>query len=72
MRHGGAGGLLAFAAALAAHGAVVPAGTEIQIRLTSKVASNTSKPNEPVQAMVIVPAILDGRVVVPAGVTICC
>ena len=72
MRGGGAGRLLAFAAALTAHGAVAPAGTEIQIRIPSKVASNTSKPRDPVQAMVIVPVIVDGRVVVPAGVTICC
>jgi len=58
---------LVLAVNLAAAGADVPAGTEIQIRLRSKVASNSSKAQDVVEALVVAPLMLDGRVVVPAG-----
>jgi hypothetical protein len=45
----------------------VPAGTEIQIRLKTKVSSNTSKPKDPVEAVVIAPVMVDGAFVIPAG-----
>jgi hypothetical protein len=58
---------LALAAGLAAANLEVPAGTEIQIRLESKVASNSSKAKDAVSAMVIAPVLVDGRMLVPGG-----
>jgi len=57
---------LLYSTALAA--AQLPAGTELSIRLTDKVASETTKPQTPVHAVLIVPVIADGRVVLPLGV----
>jgi hypothetical protein len=54
--------LLAAAAAVQA-----PAGTEVQVRLKSKVATDSSKPKEPVDAVVIVPVLVNGTFVIPAG-----
>src|SRR6476469_1778351 len=48
----------------------VPAGTEINLRLKTKVASNSSKPKEPVEAMVIQPVAVNGEFAVPAGATV--
>lgn len=45
----------------------VPVGTEIQIRLKTKVATDTSKVSDPVEAVVIVPVIANGGIVIPAG-----
>ncbi len=45
----------------------VPAGTEIQIRLKTKVSSNASKPKDPVEAIVIAPVMVDGQFAIPAG-----
>ena len=54
--------------ALPALAAVVPAGTQMQIRLKTKSASNTSKPDDPVEAMVIAPVMVNGALAIPAGV----
>ena len=62
-----ASALLALAACLPAFGLQLPAGTEIQIRLKSKVATPTSKAKDPVDAVVIAPVMLDGQFVIPAG-----
>jgi hypothetical protein len=51
-------------------GVVVPAGTELQVRLKSKVSTGESKPNEPVEAVVISPVMIGGKVVVPLGATL--
>jgi hypothetical protein len=57
--------LSSFAAA-----ATIRAGTDLEVRLDSKISSVTSKPGDPVEAVVIVP-VLDGeRVLVPAGTKI--
>jgi hypothetical protein len=48
----------------------VPAGTQIQIRLKTKIASNTSKPDDPVETMVIAPVTVNGALAIPAGVTL--
>ena len=55
------------ALSLLANGRVIPAGTEISVRLLSKVASDQSKPKDPVEAVVVIPVVLDGDVVLPAG-----
>jgi hypothetical protein len=49
---------------------VVPAGAQIQIRLKTKIASNTSKPDDPVESLVIAPVTVNGALAIPAGVTL--
>jgi len=55
----------AFAAAIQA-----PAGTQIEIRLQTKVSSKSAKPKDPVEAAVIAPVVVGGQFVIPAGATI--
>lgn len=59
-------GLVALAAA-AASGVQLPSGTELHVRLKTKLVSNASKAKEPFEAMVIVPVITGGQIVVPGG-----
>jgi hypothetical protein len=58
------------ALALPALGVEVPAGTQLQIRLKTKIASNASKPDEPVESLVIAPVMVNGALAIPAGVTL--
>ena len=44
-----------------------PAGTEISIRLKSAVSTRSSKPADPVEAVVIAPVEANGRMVIAAG-----
>lgn len=46
---------------------LLPAGTELEIRLKTKVASNASKPKDAVEAVLIRPVVVDGSIAVPAG-----
>ncbi len=46
---------------------VIPAGTELSVRLSTKVGSKTSKANDPVEAVLIAPAVAGGQLVLPAG-----
>lgn len=48
----------------------VPAGTQLQVRLKTKIASDTSKPDDPVETMVIAPVMVNGALAIPAGVTL--
>ncbi len=43
----------------------IPAGTELEIRLTDKIASETMHPHDPVHAVLIAPVMIDGRVALP-------
>lgn len=43
----------------------IPAGTELQIRITDKIAGETMRPHDPVHAVLIAPVIIDGRIVLP-------
>jgi hypothetical protein len=45
----------------------VPAGTELQIRLATKVASDSSKAEDKVEAFVIAPITVNGVLCIPAG-----
>jgi hypothetical protein len=45
----------------------LPAGTEIQIRLKTKVSTQTSKPQDAVEAVVIAPVMLGAQYAIPAG-----
>jgi hypothetical protein len=65
-----ASAFLALAACLPALGLQLPAGTEIQIRLKTKVATTSSKANDPVEAVVIAPVMVDGQFVIPAGAVV--
>ena len=58
---------LLFGACLRAFALQLPAGTEIQIRLTTKVSTQTSKAKDPVEAAVIAPVMVDGQFAIPAG-----
>src|SRR5437667_3604092 len=48
----------------------LPAGTAIEIRLKTKIASNSSKPKDPVEAVVIKPVMSGDRYVIPYGATL--
>ncbi|PYT31229.1 MAG: hypothetical protein DMG57_05740 [Acidobacteria bacterium] len=54
----------------APRGIQLPAGTELHVRLETKLTSNNSKPNDAFEALVIVPVMADDRIVVPAGTKI--
>ncbi len=54
----------------AAHGAVLPPGTELEVRLKSRVASNASKPGDAVEAVLIRPVVVKGEIAVPAGAAV--
>ncbi len=58
---------LALAVCFPAFGLTVPAGTEVQIRLKTKVSTATSKAKDPVEAVVIAPVMVDGQFLIPAG-----
>lgn len=50
--------------------AEIPAGTQIEIRLTSKVGSKISKAKDALEAVVIVPVLDGGQVAIPAGTVV--
>jgi hypothetical protein len=45
----------------------LPAGTEIQVRLKTKVTTPTAKAEDKVEAVVISPVMADGAFVIPAA-----
>src|ERR1017187_10164254 len=47
-----------------------PAGTEISIRLQTAVSTRSSKPADPVEAVVIAPVVANGRMVIAAGAVV--
>jgi hypothetical protein len=49
---------------------VIPSGSELYVRLKTPVSSNESKADQVVEAITIMPVLDQGRVVIPAGVTI--
>src|SRR4051812_26710298 len=63
-----AASLLCFASPMCAIQA--PAGTEINLRLKTKVSTATSKVKDPVEAMVIQPVLVEGQFVIPAGAAV--
>jgi hypothetical protein len=62
--------LVGWALAAPALAAVVPAGTQLQVRLQTKIASNTSKPDDPLETIVIAPVMVNGALAIPAGVAL--
>ena len=59
--------LLVSAAAAAIN---IPAGTEIDIRLKTKVSTTSTKANDAVEAVVLSPVMIDNQFVIPAGATV--
>ena len=53
--------------ALPAFAATVPAGTEFSVRLKDKIASESTAVGATVHADLIAPAVVDGKIVIPAG-----
>jgi len=49
---------------------LVPAGTQLHVRLTSDVGSYASKPGSPIRAVLIAPVLVNGVTLVPAGATL--
>lgn len=56
--------------ALSASGVRLPSGSELEVRLQSPVASNAAKAGDRIQAVLIRPAVVGDRIVLPAGVTL--
>jgi hypothetical protein len=48
----------------------VPVGTELQIRLTTKLSTQSSKLKDAVEAVVIAPVMVDNQFVIPAGAVV--
>jgi hypothetical protein len=63
-------GVLLLAAVASATAAKIPAGTQIQIRLTAEVNSSTAKAGQAFGAIVIVPVVVNDRIAMAAGVTL--
>ncbi len=59
--------LAALLFAIPAWGLDVPAGTELQIRLKSKISTQNARVKDPVETVVIAPVVVDGLFAIPAG-----
>jgi hypothetical protein len=70
VKTGSIAGVLALATAAAAVAVKIPAGTQIQIRLTTEVNSSTAKAGQALDALVIVPVVVNDRIVMAAGATL--
>src|SRR5215207_4520093 len=49
---------------------ILPAGTELFVRLSTPVSSNSSKVDQPVEAVTITPVLSGSEVMLPAGMKI--
>lgn len=58
---------ITLASEVASSGAELPAGYVLEARLTSALASDKSRPGDPVTAELISPAVVDGTVLLPSG-----
>src|SRR5947209_13696922 len=50
--------------------ATIPAGTEMEVRLADKVASESPVSQTAIHAFVIAPVLVDGKIAIPAGPTL--
>ena len=62
--------LLALLLAVAAFGLDVPAGAEIQVRLKTKISSQNARVKDPLEAVVIAPAMVNGQFLIPTGAAV--
>src|SRR5271169_4175403 len=65
-----ASALGALSLCLCAAGLQAPAGTEMEIRLKTKVSTQTSKPKDPVEAVVVAPVMVGDQFAIPAGAVV--
>jgi hypothetical protein len=65
-----AGFALAAATAFAQNNISLPAGTSMQVKLETTLATFSNKPGDPFQGRVMQPIMLNGKTVVPAGATV--
>jgi len=70
VKTGSIAGVLVLAMAVSALAARIPAGTQIQIRLTTEVNSSTAKAGQTFEALVIAPVVANDRIVMAAGATL--
>jgi hypothetical protein len=70
VRSGGLAVVVALLAAMPALALSVPAGTEVQIRLKTKVSTQSSHAKDAVEAVAIAPAMADGEFAIPAGAAV--
>jgi hypothetical protein len=63
-------GLAVLAACFPLAAIQLPAGTEIQVRLKTKVSTHSSKAGDPVEAVVIAPVMAGGEFAIPAGAAV--
>ena len=61
---------IAALAAVSAFAIEVPSGTELQIRLKSKISTQTAKVKDPVESAIIAPVLSDGQVAIPMGAVV--
>lgn len=59
-----------FTVAAAAAAIEVPAGTQVQVRLTKAINTATAKANQPFESVVIAPAVSGGHVAIAAGAVV--
>jgi len=65
IRTGSALAALVFSAA--AFALEAPTGTEVQIRVKTKISTRNSRPQDPVEAVVIAPVMVGDQFAMPAG-----
>jgi hypothetical protein len=70
VKAGSIAAVIVLATAASAHAAKIPAGVQIQIRLTTELNSSAAKPGQTFEALVIAPVVANDRIVMAAGVTL--
>jgi len=70
VKTGSIAGILVLVTAASAIAAKIPAGSQIQIRLTTEVNSSTAKAGQTFDALVIVPVVVNDRIAMAAGATL--
>src|SRR5689334_13594045 len=63
-------GLAALLIPIAAWALEVPNGTEIQVRLKTKISTLNAKEKDPIEAVVIAPVLADGQFAIPQGAAV--
>jgi hypothetical protein len=51
-------------------GSTIPAGTDIQVRLTKKISTDTAEAKQGIEATAIAPVVVNGQIAIPYGVQV--
>ncbi len=70
MRRFSSGACALFALSVCAFAAEAPTGSELQVRLKSKISTQSSKPGDAVEAVVTAPLMSNGEFLIPAGAVV--